>query len=171
MIYQYKGKTPDTGEAIFIAGNSTLTGEVILKKNTSIWFGAVLRADIAPITIGEGSNVQDNAVVHVDYEVPAVVGDYVTIGHSAVIHGCTIGDNCIIGMGAVILSGAVIGSNSIVGAGALVTENRVFPGNSLIVGIPARVVRKLEEDDIRKIKLNALHYIEIAGESVKSYGI
>ena len=171
MIYQYKQKKPETDGSIFIAENSTLTGEIILKKNTSIWFGAVLRADIAPITVGEGSNIQDNAVVHVDYGVPAVIGNYVTIGHSAVIHACTIGNTCIIGMGAVILSGAVIGSNSIVGAGALVTENKVFPDNSLIVGIPARAVRQLKEDDINKIMQNALHYIEIAEESEKNYRI
>ncbi|MCD6122581.1 MAG: gamma carbonic anhydrase family protein [Spirochaetales bacterium] len=169
MIYPYNEKKPEVKEAIFIAENSTITGEVILKKNVSIWFGAVLRADIAPITVGEGSNIQDNAVVHVDYGSPAVIGNYVTIGHSAVIHGCIIGDTCIVGMGAVVLSGAVIGANCIIGAGTLVTENKVFPDNSLIVGVPARAVRALKEDDISKIMQNALHYIEIAEESEKSY--
>jgi len=169
MIYQYKQKKPETKGAIFIAENSTLAGEVTLEKNASIWFGAVLRADIAPITVGEGSNIQDNAVVHVDYGVPAVIGNYVTIGHSAVIHACTIGNTCIIGMGAVILSGAVIGNNCIVGAGALVTENKIFPDNSLIVGVPARAVRQLKEEDISKIKQNAAHYIGIAEKSEKFY--
>ena len=167
MIYQYGEKKPDTCNAVFIAENASIIGDVSLGNKTSIWFGVVIRADIESISVGEGSNIQDNTVVHVDYGVPAVIGDYVTIGHSAVIHACKIGSRCIIGMGAVVLSRAVIGDDCIVGAGSVVTENKIFPNASLIVGTPARVIRKLNEDELERIRQNAIHYIAFAEEYKK----
>ncbi|NOY10397.1 MAG: gamma carbonic anhydrase family protein [Spirochaetes bacterium] len=170
MIYQYGEKKPDTGNAVFIAENASIIGDVSLGNKTSIWFGVVLRGDIELISVGEGSNIQDNVVVHVDYGVPAVIGDYVTIGHSAVIHACKIGSRCIIGMGAVVLSRAVIGDDCVVGAGSVVTENKIFPNASLIIGSPARVIRKLNKNELERIRQNAVHYIAFAEEFKKTNG-
>jgi carbonic anhydrase/acetyltransferase-like protein (isoleucine patch superfamily) len=148
--------------AAFIAANAAVTGNVSLGTNASVWYGVSLRGDLAAIVIGDDSNIQDNATVHVDDNTPTRIGSGVTVGHNAVIHGCTVGDNCLIGMGSVILSRASIGEGSIVGAGALVTEGKTFPPGSLIVGSPARVVRQVSEDDLARIKENASRYVDIA---------
>src|SRR5205085_11660266 len=135
-------KRPNIAPDAFVAPNATLIGDVTLGEGASVWFGAVLRGDRDRIEIGARTNVQDNAVVHLDPGSPAIVGAGVTIGHAAIVHGCTVEDNCLIGMGSVILTGARIGRDSIVGAGALVRENEVIPPGSLVVGVPARVVRQ-----------------------------
>jgi carbonic anhydrase/acetyltransferase-like protein (isoleucine patch superfamily) len=164
MIYNYKNSSPDTEKALFIARSADIAGDVRLAEGTSIWFNASIRGDLAPVIIGEKTNIQDNAVVHVAHDLPADIGAGVTIGHSAIIHACRIEDDCLIGMGAIILDGAVIGKESIVGAGALVTGGKEFPPRSLIVGSPARAVRSLSDDDVAAIRANGEEYVELAKE-------
>src|SRR5580693_1925754 len=127
----------------WIAPTATVVGHVILKKNASVWFGAVLRGDNDPVIVGENSNIQDNSVLHTDVGSPLTIGDNVTVGHMVMLHGCTIGDGALIGIGAVVLNGAKIGRNCLVGAGALITENKEFPDGTMILGAPAKVVREL----------------------------
>ncbi len=169
MIHRIGNRVPHTREAAFIAWNAEVSGSVTLGKDVSVWFGASLRGDIEPITVGEGTNIQDNATVHTDFNAPCTIGKGVTIGHNAVIHGCTVEDGCLIGMGAVILSMAVIGKESIVGAGALVTEGKVFPPRSLIIGSPAKVVRTLDDTAIEAIRKNSAHYVDLAKEAAENY--
>ncbi len=169
MIHKIGKKVPDTEKSLFIAWNAEIAGDVKLEAETSIWFSAVLRGDIAAIRVGKGSNVQDGAVLHVDFDVPALVGEYVTIGHGAIIHGCTIHDRCIIGMGAIILSGAEIPSDCVVGAGALVVGSRSYAEGSLIIGSPARAIRKLTAEEVEKIILNAESYIKEGRVALESY--
>ncbi|MBA7622688.1 Protein YrdA [subsurface metagenome] len=171
MIHAFKGRKPEIEKALFIAWNAEIAGQVFLDEQTSIWFAAVLRADLASISVARGCNIQDGALLHVDTDLPTRLGQYVTVGHGAIIHGCSIGDNCIIGMGAIILNRAEIRSNCVVGAGALVTEEKSFPEGSLIVGSPARAVRKLTESELHGIRKSAEHYIEIAETSRESYRI
>jgi carbonic anhydrase/acetyltransferase-like protein (isoleucine patch superfamily) len=137
-----------------------IVGEVKIGQNSSVWYNAVIRGDMGSITIGESSNIQDNSVVHS----PAKIGDFVTVGHSAVVHACTVEENCIIGINSTILDGAVIRKNSIVGASALVTAGKEFPEASLILGVPARAVRQLGQEEISRIKDNALRYVELSRE-------
>lgn len=148
--------------AIFQAANSAVSGDVELAQDSSVWYGVSIRGDLAAIRIGEGTNIQDNATVHVDTDTPTSIGRGVTVGHNAVIHGCTVGDDSLIGMGAIILNRAEIGRESIVGAGALVTEGKVFPPRSLIVGSPAKAVRGVSDEEVEKIRANAVRYIESA---------
>ncbi len=169
MVHRIGKKIPAVENAAFIAWNAEVAGDAHLGKDVNVWFGAVIRADIQPIRIGRGTSVQDNATVHVDYDSPCVIGEEVTIGHNAVIHACTVGDRCLIGMGAVILSRAEIGDESIVGAGALVTEGKTFPPRSLIVGSPARAVRTLREEEVEMIRANAASYIGLAKEAARDY--
>ena len=150
-------QVPDDGD-FWVAPNAQVIGAVSLESGVGVWFGVVLRGDNEPITIGEGSNVQENTVAHTDMGYPVIVGKNCTIGHSAIIHGCTIGDNSLIGMGATVLTGAVIGKNCLIGAGALVTEGKVIPDGSLVVGMPAKVIRSLDADAIEGLKQSALHY-------------
>lgn len=150
---------PDNDE-YWIAPTAVVIGQVILHKDASVWWGVTIRGDNDPITLGERSNVQEGSVLHTDEGVPLTVGRDVTIGHKAVLHGCTVSDNCLIGIGAVVLNRAVIGKNSLVGAGALVTEGKTFPEASLIVGSPAKVVRALSEAEIVGITASAAHYVE-----------
>ncbi|MCD7781537.1 MAG: gamma carbonic anhydrase family protein [Methanosphaera sp.] len=148
-----------------IYDGAKVIGDVDLKNNVSVWYNAVIRADLEPITIDENSNVQDNCVLHVSTGYPVKIGKNVSIGHNATIHGCTIEDDVLIGMGSTILNGAHISKNCLVGAGALVTENKEFPENSLIIGSPAKAVRELTDEEIKSIRENADEYVKLAFES------
>ena len=169
MIKPYKNNLPQVAEQVYIAENASVIGNVILERRASVWFGTVIRGDNAAITIGEDTNIQDNSTLHCAPGTPLRVGDRVTVGHNVVLHSCTVEDDCLIGMGAVIMNRAEIGKNSIVGAGALVTEGKVFPENSLIVGSPAKVKRQLTEADIEAIRENAEEYLQLAKEYQKEY--
>ena len=153
----------------YIAEGAVVKGQVSLGDGASVWYNATVRGDSEPIEIGKNSNIQDNAVVHVDLSHKVVIGDNVTIGHSAIIRGCTIGDNTLIGMGAIILNGADIGRNCIIGAGALVTQGTKIPDGSLAFGNPAKIRRILTEDEIVDNQKNAMHYVEIAAKSLEEY--
>ena len=168
-MHRIGDRVPDIAAALFVAWNAEVAGSVSLAADTSVWFSATLRGDIERITVGRGSNVQDGATLHTDFDLPCVVGDGVTIGHNAILHGCTVGDDCLIGMGAVVLSGAVIGKESIVGAGALVTEGKTFPPRSLILGSPAKAARTLDDAAIAKVRENGKIYVRLAGEAVHAY--
>lgn len=161
-IYQYDGHRPTLHDSVFIAEDATVIGRALLAAGCSVWPQAVLRADNEPIEIGAGSNVQEGAVLHTDPGFALRIGEHVTIGHQAMLHGCSVGDGSLIGIQAVILNGAVIGRNCLVGAGAVVTEGKVFPDNSLILGAPAKVVRELDERTIAGLHDNARHYIDHA---------
>ncbi len=158
-IYGLGEVRPTLAADVYVAPGAHVIGRVTLGPHVSIWFGAVLRGDNDPIVIGADSNVQDGAMVHADPGVPTTIGRGVTIGHHAIVHGATVGDNSLIGMGATLLNRVVIGANCIVGAGALVTEGKVFPAGSLIVGSPARVVRSLTETEIAALGLSAATYV------------
>lgn len=147
-------------ESAYIADGAIVLGDVSLGENSSIWFHATVRGDRGKIHIGNGSNIQDNAVVHVNEGFPVSIGNYVTVGHGAIIHGCRIGDNSLIGMGAIILNGARIGKNCIIGAGALITQNAVVPDNTLAVGSPAKAVREVTGQEIESNRNNAEEYIK-----------
>jgi carbonic anhydrase/acetyltransferase-like protein (isoleucine patch superfamily) len=162
MVHSFEGARPDIAKAAFVAWNSEILGRVELGEGSSVWYGAVLRADVAEIRVGARSNVQDQAVIHVDEALPCVLGDDVTVGHGAVVHACTVGDRCLVGMGAVILDRAVIGEDSIVGAGALVTQGKAFPPRSMILGSPAKVVRALTDEEVAGLAAHALAYVELA---------
>jgi len=159
-IYELDGIAPQLAPGSWVADSAEVVGNVMLGENASVWFGAVLRGDNEPITIGRNSNVQDLSVLHTDHGSPLTIGDNVTIGHQVMLHGCTIGDNTLIGIQAVILNNAKIGRNSIVGAGAVVTEGKEFPDNSLIVGAPAKVIRTLDDAAASRLLQSAQHYVE-----------
>lgn len=161
-LYDLEGKSPATpGNGDFwLAPDAHVMGDVTLAEGVGIWFGAVIRGDNEPIVIGEGSNIQEHTMIHTDWGFPATVGKGCTIGHRAILHGCTIGDNSLVGMGAVVLNGAKIGKNCLVGAGALVTEGREFPDNSLIVGSPAKAVRELDDKAEQMLRASADFYVE-----------
>ncbi len=163
-IYEYDGQRPEIDSTAYVHEQATLIGQVKLAAGASIWPQAVLRADNEPILIGTGSNVQDGAVLHTDPGFPLEVAEGVTIGHQAMLHGCSVGENSLIGIQAVVLNGAKIGKNCLVGAGALVTEGKEFPDNSLILGSPAKVVKTLGEDAVAALKANALSYVGKAAD-------
>ncbi|MGL5244023.1 MAG: gamma carbonic anhydrase family protein [Sarcina sp.] len=162
MIIEIKGIKPNIDKEAFIAHSSDIIGDVEIGKDSSIWFGTVLRGDINHIKIGKETNIQDNSSIHVDYAHPVIIGDGVTIGHGAIIHGCTIEDECLIGMGAIILNGAIIGKNTIIAAGSLISQNKVIPEGVLIMGSPGKVVRELSKEEIEHIKLSRQNYIDAA---------
>ncbi len=164
MIHKFKGITPNIEKANFVAMSADIIGDVILEENSSVWYNCTIRGDIESIRIGKNTNIQDNTVVHVGYDVGTVIGDNVIIGHRAIIHGCTIGDDCLIGMGAIILNHAVIGKESIVGAGALITAGKKFPPRSLILGSPAKVVRSVTDEEVEGTRKNTESYVEISKE-------
>lgn len=164
MIMNFMDKKPAFESNVYISETSVVIGDVTLKSNVNVWFGAVLRGDLESIVIGENTNIQENTVVHVDENDKVEVGEGCTIGHGAIIHGCKIGNNTLIGMGAIILNGAQIGNNSIVGAGSLVTQNKVFEDGVLILGNPAKVVRNLTEEEIENNKRSSLEYIRLSKE-------
>ena len=158
MFYDLKDKKPQSSGENWVAPNATIIGDVTLEKNSSIWFNAVLRGDLENIHIGEGSNIQDGSVLHTDPGYPLKVGKNVTVGHLVMLHGCTIGDNSLIGIGAVILNNAKIGNNCIIGAKTLIAENKEIPDNSLVVGSPGRVLRKVTDEEKKAVIENAKHY-------------
>ena len=162
MITNYKEMNPHIYSSVYIAPGAAVIGDVTLAKDCSVWFNVTIRGDMASITIGEGTNIQDNAVVHVNTDMPTIIGANVTVGHGAIIHACTVGDGCLIGMGSIILDEAIIGEESLVAAGAVVTPRKQFPAHSLIVGSPAKVVRSLTEQEIEKLRKNALHYVDMS---------
>ncbi len=159
-IYQLEDEAPDVHPSAWVADSAQVMGRVTLAENASVWYGAVLRGDNERIRIGRQSNVQDGSVLHTDLGCPLTVGDGVTIGHQVMLHGCTIGDNCLIGIQSVVMNGARIGRDSIVGAGALVTEGKEFPDGVLIVGTPAKVVRALTPEQIARLRASAAHYVQ-----------
>jgi carbonic anhydrase/acetyltransferase-like protein (isoleucine patch superfamily) len=161
ILDRYLGRLPRLGRDVLLATGAALAGEVILEDDVSIWYAAVLRGDLAPVTIGAGSNVQDGAVLHVGDDSPCTVGRDVVVGHRAVLHGCRVEDACLIGMQATILDDAVIGMGSIVGAGALVTQETIVPPRSLVLGAPARVVRKLTDEDEARQRALAAKYVRL----------
>jgi carbonic anhydrase/acetyltransferase-like protein (isoleucine patch superfamily) len=150
--------TPDLHESAWVAPNAALIGWISLSARASVWYGATLRAEFEPIEIGEGSNIQDGVTVHVDPGFPARIGADVSVGHNAVLHGCTVEDGCLIGMGAVVLNGAQIGAGSLVAAGAVVPQGAVIPPNSLVAGVPGKVRRELNEDEVAGNRINAQVY-------------
>ena len=157
---QYLSVTPTIDPSAYVADTAALIGAVTVGKHASVWFHVVIRADDEPIIIGEGSNVQDGSILHIDPGYPTVLGKYVTVGHRAVVHGAEIADNVLISMGSIILTGAKIGENSIIGAGAVVTERMVVPPNSVVLGIPGRVVKQVTDEQIERIRKTAEAYIE-----------
>jgi len=161
-LYALDGVSPQLAEDVWVAPNASVVGQVSLATNVSIWFGVVIRCDNEPITIGADTNIQDNSVLHSDPGMPLTIGAGVTVGHKAMLHGCTVGDNSLIGIGATVLNGAVIGKNCIVGAHALITEGKTIPDNSLVVGSPGRVMKTLGEPQVQMLKMSALHYVENA---------
>ncbi len=161
-IIPYKGISPKIDKTSFVAEGVRLIGDVRLSKDSGIWFNSVLRGDINRVEIGERTNIQDCSVLHVTEEYPVIVGNDVTVGHRAIIHGCTVGNCCLIGMGSVILDNAIVGSHSLVAAGAVVLQNFVVPEGMLVAGVPAKVIRPLTEEEKRQIQESALHYVEYA---------
>lgn len=164
MVKTFKGKKPNLGDEVYISETAVIIGDVTLKKNSNIWFGAVLRGDEGTITVGENTNIQENCVLHVDYGNNVVIGDGCTIGHGAIIHGCNIKNNVLIGMGAIVLNGVKIGNNTVVGAGSLVTQNKEFEDGVLIFGNPAKVIRKLTKEEIEANRNACLSYLELSKE-------
>jgi len=160
MIYDLEKNVPEISSDSWVAPNAIIIGKVKLEKNSSIWFNAVLRGDIEKIVIGEDSNIQDGSVLHTDPGCPLTVGKSVTVGHMVMLHGCEISDDTLIGIGSTILNKAKIGKNCIIGANTLVTENKTIPDNSLVLGSPGKVIRKVTDDEIKVICENAKHYIE-----------
>ena len=160
MILNYSGRVPCIAPSAFIAESADVIGDVEIGENASVWFQAVLRGDIEPIRVGANSNIQDGTVVHTVIGLPTVIGEWVTVGHRAILHGCTIESHCLIGMGAVILNNVRVGEGSIVAAGALVLENTVIPPRSLYLGVPARFQRQLSDADRGFIDLHAEHYLQ-----------
>lgn len=158
-IYQLESIAPQVHPSAYVADSAEVMGNVHLAADTSVWFGTVIRGDNEPIAIGEGSNIQDACVLHSDVGQPLTVGKHVTVGHGVMLHGCTIGDESLIGIGAVVLNGAQIGKHCLVGAGSLVTEGKVFADGSMIVGSPARVVRQLTPEQMEGLRRSAQHYI------------
>ncbi|MES2713946.1 MAG: gamma carbonic anhydrase family protein [Pseudomonadota bacterium] len=160
-LYSLDGATPETpGEGHFwVAPDAHVIGKVVLGENVGIWFGAVLRGDNEPITVGDGTNIQEGAMLHADMGFPCTIGANVTVGHHAIVHGCTVGDGSLIGMGSTVMNGAVIGANSIVGANALVPEGKVFPEYSLIIGSPAKAVRTLDAETMAKVAESSAGYV------------
>ena len=161
-LFALDGVSPKLAEGAWVAPGASVIGDVPLAENVSIWFGVVIRCDNEPIVIGKNTNIQDNSVLHSDPGMPLTIGEGVTVGHKVMLHGCSVGDNSLIGIGATILNGAVIGKNCIIGAHALITEGKNIPDNSLVVGSPGRVIKTLGDAQAQMLKMSALHYVENA---------
>ncbi|QIV87734.1 gamma carbonic anhydrase family protein [Glutamicibacter mishrai] len=163
-IITIDGSTPLLGEDVFVAPTAVLSGDVVLADRASAFYGVSVRGDSAPIRVGEGTNLQDNVVLHADAGFPCTLGAGVSVGHSAVVHGATVGDGCLVGMSATIMNGAVIGEQSLVAAGALVLEGTQVPPRSLVAGVPAKVRRELSDEEVAGLKTNADHYLELSAK-------
>ena len=161
-IYELDGISPELGDGAWVADSAEVIGRVYLGKNANVWSQVVIRGDNEPIRIGAGTNIQDAAVLHSDYGWPLTLGESVSIGHQAMVHGCTIGDGSLIGINAIVLNGAKIGKNCLVGAGALVTEGKEFPDGSLIIGSPAKAVKNLSPEQIAEMSRISTHYVDNA---------
>lgn len=166
MIIPIEGHTPDVSQAAFVAENATVCGDVVLGKDSSVWFGAVMRAESEPMRIGTRTNIQDNVTAHIDNGFPVTIGNDVTVGHNAVVHGCTVEDGVLIGMGSTVLNGAVIGKGSVVAAGALVLEGAVVPPNSLVAGVPAKVKKTFAPEEVAE---RIAYYTPLYVEEAKRY--
>jgi carbonic anhydrase/acetyltransferase-like protein (isoleucine patch superfamily) len=161
LVLSYDGKTPRIDPAAWVAPNATVIGDVTLEADSSVYYGAVIRADMAEVRLGVGSNLQDNVVVHTDFGRPSLIGNGVSVGHLAVVHGCTIADNVLIGMGARVLNGAHIGTGSLVAAGTVILEGTVIPPRSLVAGVPGKVRRELSDAEVEKVISNAQDYLDL----------
>ena len=161
-IYELDGVAPRVAASAWVADTAQVIGNVVLGENASVWFGTVVRGDAEAITIGAGTNIQDGSVLHTDKNLPLTIGRHVTVGHQVMLHGCTIGDESLIGIGAIVLNGAKIGKNCLVGAGALITEGKEFPDGSMIIGSPAKAMRQLTPEQIEGLRQSAQHYIDNA---------
>lgn len=164
MILKYEGISPKYHNDTFIAESSDIIGKVTIGRDSSVWYGTVIRGDVQPITIGERTNVQDNVTIHVAAAYETVIGDDVTIGHNAIVHACTVGNRVLIGMGAIVLDGAVIEDDVIIGAGALIAPGKVIPSKSLVVGSPGKIVRTLSDDDLKSLLHSSKIYVEEASK-------
>ena len=162
MIWELDGIRPTIDASAWVAPDANVIGRVVLEADASVWFGATLRGDNEEIRLGRGSNIQENSVLHSDPGFPLTIGADCTIGHKAMLHGCTIGDGSLIGMGATVLNGAVIGKGCLIGAGALITEGKQIPDGSLVMGAPGKVVRQLDAEALEKLLWSARHYVENA---------
>jgi carbonic anhydrase/acetyltransferase-like protein (isoleucine patch superfamily) len=165
MIHALGDKEPDVAEGVFVAWNAEVVGDVTLEAGSSVWYSATLRGDVASITVGEDSNVQDGAVIHADAGNHVRVGKRVTIGHRAILHGCVVEDDCLIGMGAIVLDNATIGEGSVIGAGAFIKSGAVIPPRSLVVGSPGKVIRQLTDENVDEVRKNAVTYRDLADEA------
>jgi carbonic anhydrase/acetyltransferase-like protein (isoleucine patch superfamily) len=161
MILNFEEKRPMVSKEAFVAKNATVIGEVTIGKNSSIWYNVVLRGDIAPIDIGYNTSIQDGSIVHCDVGVPTIIGNNVTIGHNVVLHACKIGNSSLIGIGSIVLDGAEVGEGAIIGAGAIVTPRTKIPPFTMALGMPAKVVRNLSEEEIENLKKHVLDYVEL----------
>ena len=159
-LYELEGNQVKTEGEVWIAPTAVLIGKVLLKHNSSVWWGAVLRGEYEPIVVGEASNIQDNCVVHMDEDYPVTIGDRVTVGHKVVLHGCTIGDNSLIGINSVIMNGVNIGENCLIGSNTLITENKQVPPGSLVLGSPGKVLRELSEEEIESLTEFSDRYVK-----------
>lgn len=166
LLKPFRGQRPKIDPAARAAENAVILGDVTLEENSSLWYGVVARGDEAPIVIGANSNIQDGCLIHADAGLPTRIGKNVTTGHGAILHGCTVEDNCLIGMGAILLNGSVIGQGSIVAAGALVTERTVIPPGSMVMGSPGKVVRPVRPDELARTLDNAEEYVRLAGQQL-----
>ena len=167
MVKEFYGKYPNINETAYISESVDIIGDVLIKDNVNIWFGARLRADMNKIVIGENTNIQENSVIHIDVDYETIIGRNVTIGHGAIIHGCNIADNVLVGMGSIILNGARIGKNTIIGAGSLITQGKSFEEGVLVLGNPAKVIRKLTDEEIKSIQKSSDNYVALSNKYKK----
>jgi gamma-carbonic anhydrase len=167
QLTTFLGRQPTIGQGVYIAKSALVLGDVTLGDTSSVWFNAVLRGDINRIVVGRGSNVQDNAVFHLADDYPCIVGDYVTVGHGAIVHACTVGNEVLVGMGSIILDGAVVGDQCIIGAGALITQGQKIPAGSMVLGSPAKVARALSPDERARLKGFAEKYVGVAAHYLR----
>lgn len=161
-VYNFGQHFPNIHSSVYVSDSARVIGNVEIGQDSSVWFGAVVRGDVCFVKIGKCSNIQDNAVIHVNHNVPTIIGDYVTIGHGAIVHAATISDYVIVGMGAILLDNVKVGRNVIIGAGALITPRTEIPDGVLVLGSPAKIIRELSQEEIEKIKRNAMEYVELA---------